>query len=148
MGNKTYKIHIIAWLDEENFQADDYIFHTNQPPFRRGNNSGCFVAPNQGEAISTEFTIDCVNWADSDWPLRYQFSYQTNFGVVVFHTGWQSNVTTEFPVGNKTSHYSLHLQLEVTDSLGDSSVQLITVQVISSQIKSNYYSTTFILKKN
>ena len=134
MENRTYKIHVIAWLDHKNFQADDYIFHTNLPPLRRGSSSGCFVEPYLGQAITTEFTIECANWVDSDGPLRYQFSYQTKIGVVVFHTGWQSNVTTELPVGSKTSNYSLHLQLEVIDSLGDSSVELITVQVIFSRI--------------
>jgi len=130
LGDKTYKIHLIAWLDKENFVADSYIFHTNLPPVKRANNSGCFVRPTRGEAIITEFSIECVNWEDSDWPLSYQYSYQTSLGVVVFHTGWQSNVTTELPVGNQTENYSLSLQLEVKDSFGDSSVEFIAVEVI------------------
>lgn len=130
LGNKTYKIQIIAQLDKVNFQTDSYIFHTNLPPSKRDNNAGCFVDPTQGEAIITDFFIECVNWTDTDWPLSYQFSYQTNFGVVVFHTGWQPNVTTELPVGNHTTNYSLCLQLEVIDFLGDSSVEFITLEVI------------------
>ena len=86
--------------------------------------------PQQGEAITTEFTIKCVNWTDTDLPLSYQFSYNTTFGIVVFHLGWQSNATTDLPSGDETKNYSLILQLEVTDSLGDSSVEFISVQVV------------------
>lgn len=84
-----------------------------------------------GEAIDTEFKISCENWWDPDLPLRYQFSYQTNFGIVVFYTGWQANVTTELPEGNKATNYSLQLKLQVIDSLDDSSVEIINVQVFT-----------------
>lgn len=130
LSKKTYKVRVIAWIDKENFQSDSYIFHTNQPPSKEGNNSGCFVDPKQGETITTEFSVKCVNWTDIDLPLSYQFSYQTKFGVVVFHSGRHSNVTTDFPVGNPSRNYSLVLKLEVVDSLGDSAVEVITVQVL------------------
>ena len=68
----------------------------------------------------------------------YQFSYQTNFGIVVFYTGWQPNVTTELPEGSKASNYSLHLRLQVIDSLGDSSLELITAQVFITQNNGKY----------
>lgn len=129
LGSRTYKIHIIAWLDKENSQSDSYVFHTNQLPSKQGNNSGCFVNPQQGEAITTEFSIECVNWTDTDLPLSYQFSYKTHFGIVVFHADWQSNATTDLPLGDQTKNYSLTLQLEVTDALGDSSVEFISVEV-------------------
>ncbi|CAH3172071.1 unnamed protein product, partial [Porites evermanni] len=129
MGNKTYKIHIIAWIDGNSFRTDEHIFRTNSPPSRRDSNSGCFMEPRIGNAIETEFKISCVNWSDPDTPLSYQFSYQTNFGIVVFYTGWQPNVTTELPEGSKASNYSLYLKLQIIDSLGDSSLELITAQV-------------------
>ena len=137
MGNKTYKIHITAWIDGNNFRTDEHIFRTNSPPLRRDSNSGCFMEPRIGNAIETEFKISCVNWSDPDTPLSYQFSYQTNFGIVVFYTGWQPNVTTELPEGSKASNYSLYLKLQVIDSLGDSSLELIIAQVFITQITVN-----------
>lgn len=130
LRNKTYKIHIVAWLDEENYQEDSYIFQTNVPPSTRAKDDGCFVDPKIGEAITTEFTVECINWTDTDLPLTYQFSYETQFGIVVFHAGQQPNVTTELPIGNQMTNYSLQLQLEIIDSFGDYSVVFITVQVI------------------
>lgn len=129
LRNKTYKIQVVAWLDEENYEKESYIFHTNVPPYTRDKSAGCFVDPKLGEAIATKFTVQCVNWTDADLPISYQFSYETQFGVVVFHTGQQPNVTTELPMGKQESNYSLHLQLEIIDSFGDYSTVFITVQV-------------------
>ncbi|XP_068684513.1 polycystin-1-like protein 2 [Montipora foliosa] len=128
-GNRTYKIVLVARLDKENYLVDSLVFHTNLSPSKKGKDSGCTVDPKQGEAVLTEFAIKCFNWTDMDRPLRYQFSYQTKFGVVVFHTGLQSNLTTDLPPGSQTNNYSLVVQLEVIDSLGDSSVELVNVQV-------------------
>ena len=127
--NKTYKIHIIGWLDDGNYDEYGYIFQTNVPPYSQGNNTGCFADPRSGKAITTKFHVECVNWTDSDLPLTYQFSYETQFGVVVFHTGWQPNVTTELPMGKQMTDYSLRLRLEIIDSFGDYSIVYLTVQV-------------------
>lgn len=130
LRNLTYKIQVVARLDEGNYEKGSYVFQTNVPPSTRGKNAGCFVDPKQGEAITTKFTVKCVNWTDTELPLSYQFSYETKFGVVVFHKGWQPNVTTELPIGNQMSNYFLHLQLEIIDSFGDYSIVIITVQVL------------------
>ena len=132
LRNKTYKIQVVAWLDDENFEKESYILHTNVPPYTQGENAGCFVDPKRGEAIETKFTVQCVNWTDSDLPISYQFSYETQFGVVIFHTGRQPNVTTELPMGEQVSNYSLRLRLEIRDSFGDYSAVYITVQVLCS----------------
>ena len=129
LPNQTYKLQVVAKLDDENYEAS-YIFHTNVPPSTGDKNAGCFVEPTSGEAITTKFTVKCVNWTDTDLPLSYKFSYDTQFGVVVFHNGRQPNVTTELPIGNQVSNYSLHLQLEIIDSFGDYSVVFIAVQVL------------------
>jgi len=130
LRNKTYKLQVVAWLDDENCEIESYIFHTNVPPYTRDKDAGCFVDPKQGEAIKTKFTVQCVNWTDSDLPISYQFSYETQFGVVVFHKGLQPNVTTELPMGKQESNYSLLLRLEIIDSFGDYSAVYITVQVL------------------
>ena len=132
LRKKTYKIQVVTWLDEENYEKENYIFNTNVPPYTRDKNAGCFVDPKSGKAIATKFTVQCVNWTDSDLPISYQFSYETKFGVVVFHTGQQPNVTTELPMGRLESNYSLHLRLEIIDSFGDYSAVYITVQVLHS----------------
>ena len=132
LRSKTYKIQVVAWLDEENYEKESYIFKTNVPPCTRDKNVGCFVDPKSGKAIATKFTVQCVNWTDSDLPISYQFSYETQFGVVVFHTGRQPNVTTELPMGKQESNYSLYLRLEIIDSFGDYSAVYITVQVLYS----------------
>lgn len=132
LRNKTYKIQVVAWLDEENYENESYIFHTNVPPYTRDKNTGCFVDPKRGKAIATKFTVQCVNWTDSDLPLSYQYSYETQFGVVVFHTGRQPNVTVGLPMGKQDSNYSLHLRLEIIDSIGDYSAVYITIQVLYS----------------
>ena len=132
LRSKTYKIQVFAWLDEENYEKESYIFNTNVPPYTRDKNVGCFVDPKSGKAIATKFTVQCVNWTDSDLPISYQFSYETQFGVVVFHTGRQPNVTTELPMGKQESNYSLYLRLEIIDSFGDYSAVYITVQVLYS----------------
>ena len=132
LRSKTYKIQVFAWLDEENYEKESYIFNTNVPPYTRDKNVGCFVDPKSGKAIATKFTVQCVNWTDSDLPISYQFSYETQFGVVVFHTGRQPNVTTELPMGRQESNYSLYLRLEIIDSFGDYSAVYITVQVLYS----------------
>ena len=132
LQSKTYKIQVFAWLDEENYEKESYIFNTNVPPYTRDKNVGCFVDPKSGKAIATKFTVQCVNWTDSDLPISYQFSYETQYGVVVFHTGKQPNVTTELPMGKQESNYSLYLRLEIIDSFGDYSAVYITVQVLYS----------------
>ena len=139
LRNKTYKIQVVARLDEDNYEKESYIFHTNVPPYTRDKNTGCFVDPKRGEAIATKFTVQCVNWTDSDLPISYQFSYKTQFGVVVFHTGRQTNVTTELPMGKQESNYSLHLRLEIIDSFGDYAAVYITVQVLYSVL---FFSNT------
>ena len=132
LRSKTYKIQVVAWLDEENYEKESNIFNTNVPPYTRDKNVGCFVDPKSGKAIATKFTVQCVNWTDSDLPISYQFSYETQYGVVVFHTGKQPNVTTELPMGKQESNYSLYLRLEIIDSFGDYSAVYITVQVLYS----------------
>ena len=132
LQSKTYKIQVVAWLDEENYEKESNIFNTNVPPYTRDKNVGCFVDPKSGKAIATKFTVQCVNWTDSDLPISYQFSYETQYGVVVFHTGKQPNVTTELPMGKQESNYSLYLRLEIIDSFGDYSAVYITVQVLYS----------------
>ena len=120
---------MVAWLDDGNYAENSYVFHTNVPPYSQSDNTGCFVDPTSGEAITTKFHVECANWTDSDLPLTYQFAYKTQFGVVAFHTGWQPNVTTELPMGDKLTNYSLDLRLEILDSLGDYSVVYLAVQV-------------------
>ncbi|XP_022796472.1 polycystic kidney disease protein 1-like 2 [Stylophora pistillata] len=129
LSNQTYKLIMVAWLDDGNYAEKSYIFHTNVPPYSQSNNAECFVDPTSGEAITTKFRVECVNWTDSDLPLTYQFAYKTQFGFVAFHTGWQPNVTTELPIGNKSTNYSLDLRLEILDSLGDYSDVYLAVQV-------------------
>lgn len=129
MNSKTYRITLIAWLDEENYQVDEFVFNTNSPPSKQDEFTGCVVDPKQGQAVITEFSISCFNWTDTDRPLSYQFSYQTKFGLVVFHSGWRSNLTTDLPPGNEANNYSLIVLLEVLDSLGDSSEEKVIVQV-------------------
>lgn len=143
LRNKTYKIQVVAWLDEENYVKESYIFHTNVPPYTRDKNAGCFVDPQSGKAIATKFTVQCVNWTDSDLPISYQFSYETQFGVVVFHTGRQPNVTAELPMGKQESNYSLHLRLEIIDLFGDYSAVYITVQVLPSAFYFKHHSCCF-----
>ena len=143
LRNKTYKIQVVAWLDEENYEKESYIFNTNVPPYTRDKNVGCLVDPKSGKAIATKFTVQCVNWTDSDLPISYQFSYKTQFGVVVFHTGRQPNVTTELPMGRQESNYSLYLRLEIIDSFGDYSAVYITAQVLYSDFYLKYHWCCF-----
>jgi len=82
------------------------------------------IIPEVGEMLSTDFTVECTNWADSDTPLSYSLSYvdptSQQENALVFRTS--SNVfSTSIPVpGSQSANYTLTLVLYVSDRYGAS----------------------------
>lgn len=107
----------------------NYSFVVNSPPKRAPADARCHVAPMEGEAISTDFSITCLGWQDADQPLTYEFRYRGKYGLVIIQTGSLDKVTTKLPVGDAAEDYALVLEAMVGDSFKDFTTTRLLVMV-------------------
>lgn len=128
--NSTYKAVALAHINEEFAVEGQFSFVTNLSPHHNGEGRGCFVTPQQGVALSTEFVMECVGWQDPDQPLTYQFSFRTsNTGLLILQMGLNDTLKSGLPVGNPSHDFNLTLEMQVSDSLGSSKRVVHVVKV-------------------
>ena len=115
----SYKMRAQAFLQDGSSESEYYEFLTNEPPYHPdGLVQGCFVNPTKGEAVVTEFKIECDRYIDVHLPLTYDFSYHTSTGEVQFQSGHSQNATVRLPLGNAAANYSVLVKVLVKDSYG------------------------------
>lgn len=105
-------------------------FTLNSSPFTSSDtNSGCFVKPENGYAVSTTFNISCSGWRDEDEPLTYEYRYYTSVGLVINGPITLNTLSTKLPVGDWKEDYSFPVDIYIRDSLGDFSTERVLIKV-------------------
>jgi len=108
-------------LDADEKAVAQFSLAVNAPP--RGDDctscrllgSNCATAdPTQGEPIFDVFRVSCMNWADEDGSLQYQFGYSSGDTESVFDWGGSRMVDLNLPPGE------VSLKARVRDGLGAS----------------------------
>ena len=128
--NSTYKATVAAYLNKDFAVKGYYTFLTNLSPKPLGKGSGCFVAPKEGEVLTTEFVMKCIGWHDPDGPLTYQFSVTSNdTGRFILQSGLSNVLRARFPSGSPESDHDLVVEVQISDPLGSSIVDTHVVKV-------------------
>lgn len=75
MDDTDYKLIASLYLDDDTVEESEMTFKTNSAPNLTDFDLGCKVTPEEGYAVTTEFTISCQGWYDEDLPLSYLYRY-------------------------------------------------------------------------
>ncbi len=103
------------------------VIRTNEPPA-----SGQFlITPNQGTALTTDFSFSATGWTDPESPLRYQLLHKIGSHVPVPLGGRVAlpSATFSLPAGDPTDNDRVVMILRVFDELGAVSEQRQDVTV-------------------
>jgi len=66
---------VVTLKDGSTEEANELVFFTNSKPYAEGIDleEGCYVTPEEGMAVTTEFAVKCTGYVDDDLPLQYEF---------------------------------------------------------------------------
>ena len=106
----------------------EYRFMTNRPP----TGGRCGIDPAEGEAGTTEFTITCRGWVDSDTPLFYKAEQASGdpMNSIVLHNGPRANFPAMvLPAGHKSNGFAYDITVLISDSRGSASAVHLGVKV-------------------
>ncbi|XP_078349560.1 polycystin-1-like protein 2 isoform X5 [Oculina patagonica] len=129
LDDATYRLIGSVHLDDDTSEESEIKFTTNSAPYLIDYDKGCRVSPEVGYAVTTEFYVYCEGWDDEDLPLSYEFKYHTNTGGVVMQKGLSPNATTRLPLGNPLHDYAIALEIQIIDSLGAATLDILVVMV-------------------
>lgn len=89
-------------------------------------NGTCDIHPISGEALVTEFKMNCSGWVDIDntqqpfiyWLVAFSEDSEKKRVQTVLFRGILRELVTKLPVGDKNNNNSLQVQIWIQDSLG------------------------------
>ena len=125
-----YKIQLNATSYTQNINGFwSYQFQTNDNP-RSGY---CEVQSHDSATLLNAFETSCYAWYDRDRPLNYEYWYSTDGDrYALFYRGKLSTSgLTFFKAGLPEQGFIINVKIVIEDSLGESTVQFLTVKVSS-----------------
>ncbi|XP_048586750.1 uncharacterized protein LOC5520842 isoform X2 [Nematostella vectensis] len=127
--DQRYRVKVIASLPDGTSETAMIEFNTNSAPYPAMDEDGCFIRPEVGRAVTTEYNISCRGFKDEDLPLSYEFRYHTVTGMVVVDKTYSTSITTMLPVGEADVDYQIIIEVLIIDALGASYTEFLPVTV-------------------
>jgi hypothetical protein len=104
-----------------NSGASTIIFQRNQLP----TNGTCYVTPTTGISMTTNFTVQCLNWYDPDgYIVRYEFhaTYLSNENINGLGISTTGNKTFTLQQGPDYDDNKMYMHAQIFDNDGGSTI--------------------------
>lgn len=137
-AGSAYLFQIQCRLRNGFFSSATLEIITNSPP-----QPGVFlVSPPSGEAFFHKFDFQAATWEDDDFPLTFEFSFQSLTGeyLVLRSRGTQANAQSILSAGSAVNNYNVSTRLAVFDGLNANTVVDSIVRVIASETSTDQLS--------